>query len=135
VPLNKHPRYRSLYEAVRAGIQLAPDSALLRRFVGASAESGLLDSDALAAAWFAEYCEDRTPAACEPESDASLSAQLQEAYPILRTTAREGCPAVKTTKCPRLDVGSTVEQKVVHLEDYHLLTRGHVASWLQAHSY
>ena len=79
----KHPRFATLAQAVRAGMQLVPDEAPRRRHLGVSAESGRLGCDALAAAWFAEFY-DSTRAEDEDQGlGLFLSRPLVNAYPVL----------------------------------------------------
>lgn len=127
----KHPRFATLAQAVRAGMQLVPDEAPRRRHLGVSAESGRLGCDALAAAWFAEFY-DSTRAEDEDQGlGLFLSRPLVNAYPVLAKDVGHGCP-IGAEDCPRPSGGATVQAKIIHLQDEHELTRPGIADWLES---
>lgn len=127
-------RFPHLFQAVRAGIQIVPDSAPPGRFLGVSPATGRLGCDALTAAWLAEFYD-------RDRSDTGgwmlrlfLCADLAEAYPVLRYDMGASCPAGPTSSCRHPNtIGSSLEQKLIHLQDCHGLTREKVADWLEAH--
>ena len=130
----KHPRISSFSHAVRAGIQLVPDPAPPRRYLGVSAATGRLGCDALVAAWFAEFY-DRTRIGDEDTGlRAFLSTSIVDAYPILRVEMAPDCP-LSAVDCPQPVGGRVVEAKIVHLQDEHGYTREQVAAWLETHGY
>jgi hypothetical protein len=126
----KHPRFLTLAQAVRAGIQLVPDGAPARRYFGVSAETGRLGCDALAAAWFAEYFDGTREEDQDRGLRAFLSAPLLDAYPVLTKEVGASCP-IRADNCPRPRGGATVEAKIIHLEDEHGFSREQVAQWLE----
>jgi hypothetical protein len=131
-----HPRFGSLAQAVRAGIQLVPDPAPHRRYFGVSSETGRLGCDALAAAWFAEYYDGER----SPDEDWGLhrflSARLAEAYPVLSEDLGLDCPLGPNANCSVPDKpGRTLEAKVIHLQDEHRVSREKVADWLEAQGF
>lgn len=127
-------RFPHLYQAVRAGIQIAPDPAPPGRFLGVSPLTGRLGCDALAGAWLAEfYDRERTE-----EHDATLaqffSADLAGLYEVLTFDMGPSCPAGPTTSCPHsTKIRPSLEQKIIHLQDCHGFTREKVADWLESH--
>ena len=127
----KHPRFPTLAHAVRAGMQLVPDEAPPRRFLGVSAETGRLGCDALVAAWFAEYYDGARLADEDRGLARFLSTPLHEAYPVLARELGAGC-ALDAPDCPAPSrpPGRFLEAKIVHLQDEHGFTRDQVAQWL-----
>jgi hypothetical protein len=133
----RHPRFESLAHAVRAGIQLVPDAAPPRRYLGVSAATGHLGCDALAAAWLAEYYDGERSSEDEHGGlDRFLSASLAGAYPALRTELGNDCPAGPDDRCPApLRAGRTLEAKLMHLQDEHTMSRVEIADWLEDNGY
>ncbi len=133
----KHPRFPYFAQAVRAGIQIMPDAAPLRRYFGVSPATGRLGCDALAAAWLAEYYDGERPAHDEDSGlRGFLSVSLTDAYPVLTQDLGPECPAGPRDRCPAPGrAGRTLEAKIIHLQDEHGISREQVADWLQAHGY
>jgi hypothetical protein len=123
-----------LHQAVRAGIQLIPDPAPTGRYFGVSAATGRLGCDALAAAWFAEYYDGERNDQ-DPGLGSFLSEDLAKAYPQLRLDLGPNCPWGPTSSCSHSNMGRSLEQKIIHLQDRHQLSREKVADWLQVHSF
>ena len=126
----KHPRFSSLAHAVRAGIQLVPDPAPPRRYLGVSPQTGRLGCDALAAAWFAEFYDGTRAEDQDRALGAFLSRPLIEAYPVLAEDLGPRCP-LGADDCPRPIGGRSLEAKIIHIQDEHGCTRQQVAEWLE----
>lgn len=117
-------------------MQLVPDAAPHRRYLGVSAATGRLGCDVLAAAWFGEFYD----AERLPDQDWGLhhflSAPLAEAYPVLSTDQGPDCPWGPNADCPKPErPGRTLEAKIIHLQDEHGLSRENVADWLQTNGF
>lgn len=132
LPPSKEDRFRSLSAAVRAGAQVHPLGPPPEPFIG-----GRQGRSALVAAWLAHF--DVPPG---PEADVSrgyTTAGLAGLFPELIDDSGKrigpGCPAGPTGTCPHPDVGLSLEQKIIHLEDRHRFTLEQVANWLQAYGY
>jgi hypothetical protein len=111
----RHPRFSSLAQAVRAGIQLVPED---------------LGCDSLVGAWFAEYSDGTQPEEKDLGLQAALSTPLNDAYPVLLGYFGPVCP-IEADECRTPGGGWSVEAKIIHLEGEHEFSREQVARWLQ----
>ena len=124
------PRRRSLSRLVRDGIQLHP----IPPVQPGDPAGGRLGRGALQAAWLALYPKARGPG--DNPTALYVSGDLASDYPELREDMGPGCPWGPTGSCPApTEPGRSLEQKIIHLEDRHWLTRERVADWLETHGH